>query len=82
MQFINFLILLFFYLTKWVPGNWFILIIMFWTGLLEGCVYVKTFDRIYEEEHPVRKKFSLGMTTIITSLGIIIADIASNVMFE
>lgn len=82
LQLLNFLILLFFSLTKWVPGNWFILIVLFWTGILEGCVYVKTFERIYEEEHPARKKFSLGMTTIITSFGIIIGDIAANNMFK
>lgn len=81
LQFINLIIIIIISLAKWVPGNWFILIIMFWTGLLEGCAYVKTFYRIHKEEHQARKMFSLGITTIITSLGIVIGSVASIFIF-
>lgn len=77
LQFINLMILVVISVTKWIPGNWFIAIIMFWIGLIEGCAYVKTFYKIHKEEHQARRKFSLGMTTIVTSLGIIIGVVAS-----
>lgn len=80
LQFINLIIMIIISITKWIPLNWFILIIMFWTGLIEGCAYVKTFYRIHKEEHQARKRFSLGMTTIITSLGIIVGAVASILM--
>lgn len=62
---------------KWVPGNWIFYILILWIGLLEGGVYVKTFYRIHEEEHSVRKQFSLGITTVVISLGIIVSGVAS-----
>lgn len=77
MQFINLIILIVFYVTGGILGNWFISVMMFWTGLIEGCAYVKTFYKIHEEEHQARKKFSLGMTTIVTSLGIIVGAVVS-----
>lgn len=77
LQFTSLIISIIISLTKWEPGNWFIFIFMFWSGLLDGCAYVKTFSRIHEEEHQTRKMFSLGITTIITSLGIVIGAVAS-----
>lgn len=80
MQFTSIIVLIIISLTKWVPGNWFIFIIMFWSGLLDGCAYVKTFFRIHKEEHQARKVFSLGITTLVTSLGIVIGAVASILM--
>lgn len=77
LQLINMIILFILYLMKWVPDNWIFYILILWIGLLEGGVYVKTFYRIHKEEHSVRKQFSLGISTIVISLGIIVSGVAS-----
>lgn len=71
------IILLIVNLTRWVPDNWIFYILILWIGLLEGGVYTKTLYRIHNEEHPLRKQFSLGFTTIIISLAIIVGGFAS-----
>lgn len=46
-----------------------------WMGLTFGTVYLNTFLRVYCEENDRRKKFTLGVTTIGSSFGLVVAGI-------
>lgn len=54
---------------------WFLLPMSIWMGLTFGTVYLNTFLRIYCEENDLRKKFTLGVTTIGSSFGLVIAGV-------
>lgn len=54
---------------------WFLLPMSIWMGLTFGTVYLNTFLRIHSEEIDLRKKFTLGVTTIGSSFGLIIAGV-------
>lgn len=58
-----------------VPNIWIIFVIVFWEGLLGGCCYVNTFNRISKEVPMQYKLFGLGLTTIGQSCGIVFAGI-------
>lgn len=58
-----------------VPTIWIVFAIVFWEGLLGGCCYVNTFNRI-SIELPIRyKSFGLGLTTIGQSCGVVLAGL-------
>lgn len=54
---------------------WFLLPMSIWLGLTFGTVYLNTFLRIHCEEIDLRKKFTLGVTTIGSSFGLIVAGV-------
>lgn len=60
-------------LFAWIPSVYFIFLIIFWEGLLGGTVYVNTFASILENVHPENQEFSLGASSVGTSLGVCMA---------
>lgn len=58
-----------------VPTIWIIFIIVFWEGLLGGCCYVNTFNRISKELPTRYKSFGMGLTTIGQSCGVVLAGL-------
>lgn len=64
LQFVNVIYFAFQAVFMTVPSIWIVFVIVFWEGLLGGCCYVNTFNRI-SKELPLRyKAFGMGMTTI------------------
>lgn len=57
------------YLTT--PDIWIVFLIVFWEGLLGGCCYVNTFNRITKELPQQYKSFGMGFATIGESLGVV-----------
>lgn len=54
---------------------WFLLPMSIWLGLTFGTVCLNTFLRIHCEENDLRKKFTLGIATIGSSFGLILAGV-------
>lgn len=75
LQFINVVYFTFQAIFMMVPTISVIFIIVFWEGLLGGCCYVNTFNRISKEVPVQYKLFGLGVTTIGQSLGIVLAGL-------
>lgn len=75
LQFLNVIYFTFQAVFMYVPTIWIVFIIVFWEGLLGGCCYVNTFNRI-SKELPIRyKQFGMGMTTIGQSCGVVLAGL-------
>lgn len=75
LQFVNVIYFGFQAVFMYVPTIWIVFIIVFWEGLLGGCCYVNTFNRI-SKELPIRyKQFGMGMTTIGQSCGVVLAGL-------
>lgn len=74
-QFLNVVYFTFQAIFMMVPTISVIFIIVFWEGLLGGCCYVNTFNRISKEVPVQYKLFGLGVTTIGQSLGIVYAGL-------
>lgn len=58
-----------------VPSIWIIFIIVFWEGLLGGCSYANTLNRLAIELPPPYKSFGLGVTIIGQTIGVVFAGL-------
>lgn len=75
LQFFNVLFFTFQAVFMKIPNIWIIFGIVFWEGLLGGCCYVNTFNRISKELPMQYKCFGLGLTTIGQSCGVVLAGL-------
>lgn len=70
-QTINAVFLSFVAIWNFIPSVWIIFCIIFWEGLLGGCIYVNTFYRITERfENDEEREFCLGGTSVSYALSI------------
>lgn len=60
-----------------VPTILIIFILVFWEGLLGGCCYANTFNRMAQELPIQYKSFGMGMTAIGQSVGVVLAGFLS-----
>lgn len=58
-----------------VPTIWFVFLVVFWEGLLGGCCYINTYNRISQEVQTEYRSFAMGVTTIGQSSGIVVAGL-------
>lgn len=58
-----------------VPTIWIVFILVFWEGLLGGCCYANTFNRIAQELPIQYKSFGMGLTVIGQSCGVVLAGL-------
>lgn len=77
LQIINVAIFLAQALTDMMPAAWMVLFLVFWEGLLGGCVYVNGFRLIKERKRPDLREFSLGFASVADTFGIVIASLLS-----
>lgn len=75
LQFVNVIFFTFQAIFMTVPMIWVIFIVVLWEGLLGGCCYVNTFNRISKELPMQYKSFGLGLTTVGQSCGIVLAGL-------
>lgn len=75
LQFFNVLLFTYQAIFMEIPTIWIIFGIVFWEGLLGGCCYVNTFNRISNELPMQYKCFGLGLTTIGQSCGVVFAGL-------
>lgn len=64
-------------LFYFIPSVYVVFVIIFWEGLLGGCVYVNCFAEILEKVPPEDREFSLGAATVSDSAGICTAGLLS-----
>ncbi|RCI12580.1 hypothetical protein L249_1218 [Ophiocordyceps polyrhachis-furcata BCC 54312] len=64
-------------LFYFLPSVYIVFLIIFWEGLLGGCVYVNSFAEILEKVPAEDREFSLGATAVSDSAGISVAGILS-----
>ncbi|RDA89078.1 hypothetical protein CP532_2211 [Ophiocordyceps camponoti-leonardi (nom. inval.)] len=64
-------------LFYFLPSVYVVFAIIFWEGLLGGCVYVNSFAEILEKVPAEDREFSLGATAVSDSAGISVAGILS-----
>lgn len=57
------------------PSIWIVFGIVFWEGLLGGLCYVNTFNRITKEVPDQYRSFSMGVTTVGESFGVVVAGL-------
>ncbi|PHH91782.1 hypothetical protein CDD83_10350 [Cordyceps sp. RAO-2017] len=67
-------------LFYFIPSVYLVFVIIFWEGLLGGCVYVNCFAEILENVPPEDREFSLGATSVSDSAGICTAGLVSIVL--
>ncbi|XP_074605103.1 CLN3 lysosomal/endosomal transmembrane protein, battenin isoform X2 [Brevipalpus obovatus] len=77
LQGLNVVLVLVQVLTNFIPFIWFILLLVFWEGLLGGAAYVNTFDQVYRKFDDRHRGFCLGATSLADSLGIAISGFSS-----
>lgn len=70
---LNALVLSLVAIFAFVPSIWIIFAIIFWEGLLGGCIYVNAFYLISENFSGQDKEFALGATSMSYGLSITIA---------
>lgn len=75
LQFVNAIYFLAQAVFMTVPTIWIVFIIVFWEGLLGGCCYVNTYNRLSKELPIQYKSFGMGLTTIGQSSGIVAAGL-------
>lgn len=75
LQFVNVIYFSFQAIFMTVPSIWIIFIIVFWEGLLGGCCYANTLNRLALELPPAFKSFGLGLTIIGQSIGVVLAGL-------
>jgi len=74
-QTINLALLSFIAIFNFVPTIYIIFVIIFWEGLLGGCIYVNTFYVISERFEGKQKEFCLGATSMSYGLSITLAAV-------
>lgn len=57
------------------PTIWIVLAFVFWEGLLGGCCYVNTFNRITKELPQQYRSFGMGFVAIGESIGVVTAGL-------
>ncbi|KJZ77136.1 Protein btn-1 [Hirsutella minnesotensis 3608] len=77
LQLANLVLLTFHALLYFIPSVYIVFLIIFWEGLLGGCVYVNCFAEILENVPPEDREFSLGATAVSDSAGICTAGFLS-----
>lgn len=60
--------------SQWTPKT-IILLLIFWEGFICGCAYVNIFYKVYKKIRSGKRHFALGITTIGSSVGTIVAAI-------
>ena len=73
LQCLNLLVLVVHALYPFLPNVWFVFAIVFWEGLLGGLVYVNAFAEIQEKTPKAEREFSLTVTSVSDSTGILAA---------
>ncbi|RWS17713.1 Battenin-like protein [Dinothrombium tinctorium] len=77
LQGLNVLLLLIQILSPFIPFIYIVFGIILYEGLLGGAAYVNTFYRISVESSPRHKEFSMSVTTLADSTGIMLAGFTS-----
>ena len=77
LQVVNLSLLILQTLYGFLPGFWWVFLIIFWEGLLGGVVYVNTFAEILDNVSDSEREFSMGATTVSDSAGICLAGFLS-----
>ncbi|KAK3493432.1 protein btn-1 [Neurospora crassa] len=80
LQVANLVLLTLHALLNFIPSVYIVFVIIFWEGLLGGCVYVNTFAEIMEHVPAEDREFSLGATSVSDSGGICVASFLSMAM--
>lgn len=75
LQFVNVIFFITQSVYMMVPTIFVIFIMVFWEGLLGGCCYVNTYNRIAREVPMRYRSFGMGLTTIGQTLGIVAAGL-------
>lgn len=75
LQFVNIFYFSFEAVYYFTPTIWIVFAIVFWEGLLGGCVYVNTFYRMVNEVPDQYKNFALGVVPIGESFGVVLAGL-------
>eukprot|EP00096_Caligus_rogercresseyi_P014780 TRINITY_DN7268_c0_g1_i1.p1 TRINITY_DN7268_c0_g1~~TRINITY_DN7268_c0_g1_i1.p1 ORF type:complete len:436 (+),score=7.35 TRINITY_DN7268_c0_g1_i1:39-1346(+) len=75
-QIINFLVLLPQAIYWFFPSYWIVFCLVFWEGLLGGCVYVNTYANIRRNIlNTPQQEFALGFTCLADSVGIALSGL-------
>ncbi|KJZ74149.1 Protein btn-1 [Hirsutella minnesotensis 3608] len=77
LQVANLALLTFHALFNFIPSVYIVFAVVFWEGLLGGCVYVNCFAEILERVPAEDREFSLGATVVSNSAGICMAGLIS-----
>ena len=73
LQFVNLVFLWSHAYFLYLPSAYIVFVVIFWEGLLGGATYVNAFARITAEVEPSFREFSLGVTSVGDSAGIVCA---------
>ncbi|KNC54893.1 BTN1 protein [Thecamonas trahens ATCC 50062] len=76
LQFINLVFLWSQAYFLYLPSAYIVFVVIFWEGLLGGATYVNAFYRISQDVEEGYREFSLGVTSVGDSTGIVAAAVA------
>eukprot|EP01091_Cochliopodium_minus_P010382 TRINITY_DN2730_c0_g1_i1.p1 TRINITY_DN2730_c0_g1~~TRINITY_DN2730_c0_g1_i1.p1 ORF type:complete len:415 (+),score=74.71 TRINITY_DN2730_c0_g1_i1:22-1245(+) len=76
-QIINMFFLLFQVIYNFIPYYWLVFFIIFWEGLVGGACYTNTYYLISQNVEPKYLEFSLGITSVADTLGIVLAGFSA-----
>ena len=73
LQAANLCLLLTHAMFNFLPNIWFVILVVFWEGLLGGAVYVNTFAEVLDNTEQGEREFSMAAVSVSDSGGICVA---------